>query len=284
MAENSTVRTLTIQNLNVVYPNGLRALDDINLEIPFATITALVGVNGSGKSTLFKSLMGIIKYRKGVIKIDGRPISEALKHNMISYVPQSGDIDWNFPVRVQDVVMMGRYGLQGLRRRPRLVDNKAVEVALERVGLDRLAKRQIGELSGGQRKRVFIARALAQNADIILLDEPFAGVDVTTENAIIAILCDLCRTGRLLLISTHNLGSVPDFCNHTILIKNKILASGPTKKVFSRANLEQAFGGVLRHFVLGGSELHEDEDRRQVTVISDDERPFVIYDEKEKNE
>ena len=141
-------------------------------------------------------------------------------------------------------------------------------------------KRQIGELSGGQRKRVFLARALAQEGQVILLDEPFTGVDVTTEEAIVRLLTELRDEGRVMLISTHNLGSVPEYCDHAILINRRVLCSGPTAEVFTQANLEAAFGGKLRHFVLGGRALHEDEDRRAVTVLTDDERPFVIYGDK----
>ena len=143
--------------------------------------------------------------------------------------------------------------------------------------------RQIGELSGGQRKRVFLARALAQDARVILLDEPFTGVDVGTEEAIIALLRAMRDEGRVMLVSTHNLGSVPEFCDRTVLIKGTVLAHGPTPEVFTRENLSRAFGGVLRHFVLGGTDLHHDEeDTRQVTVISDDERPFVVYHEEDR--
>ena len=141
------------------------------------------------------------------------------------------------------------------------------------------ARRQIGELSGGQKKRVFLARALAQEGRVILLDEPFTGVDVKTEDQIVRLLQDLRDEGRILLISTHNLGSVPDFCDRAVLINRRVLAYGPTAEVFTQANLEAAFGGKLRHFVLGGAALHEDADARQVTVITDDERPFVIYSE-----
>ncbi|MGB7205747.1 MAG: ATP-binding cassette domain-containing protein, partial [Anderseniella sp.] len=144
-------------------------------------------------------------------------------------------------------------------------------------GIEDLRKRQIGELSGGQKKRVFLARALAQQGKIILLDEPFTGVDVKTEDAIISLLRDLRDEGQIMLVSTHNLGSVPQFCDRSILIKGTVLASGPTAEVFTQANLERAFGGVLRQFTLGGDELHDDDDARTVTVLTDDERPFVIY-------
>ena len=162
-------------------------------------------------------------------------------------------------------------------RIPRVKDEEAVSRALSEVGMLDFRDRQIGELSGGQRKRVFLARALAQNTKVILLDEPFMGVDVQTEDTIITLLKKMKREGRLIVVATHNLGSVPQFCDHTILVKETVLDFGPTKTTFTPKNLEKAFGGVLRHFVLGGSDLHEDEDSRQVTVISDDERPLVLY-------
>ncbi|CAG0911156.1 unnamed protein product [Cyprideis torosa] len=163
-------------------------------------------------------------------------------------------------------------------RRASQKDRAAVTSALERVGMSEFRQRQIGELSGGQKKRVFLARALAQEGQVILLDEPFTGVDVKTEDAIIRLLQDMRAEGRVMLVATHNLGSVPEFCDRTVLIKGTVLAHGLTQEVFTQDNLEHTFGGVLRHFVLGGPDLHDDEDTRQVTVITDDERPFVVYD------
>jgi manganese/iron transport system ATP-binding protein len=200
----------------------------------------------------------------------------------VAYVPQAEEIDWSFPVLVEDVVMMGRYGHMNFLRMTRPADRTAVNEALERVGMTAFRKRQIGELSGGQKKRVFLARALAQEGQVILLDEPFTGVDVTTENQIIELLKDLRAEGRVMLVSTHNLGSVPEFCDRAVLINRSVLAEGPTGEVFTQKNLQKAFGGVLRHFVLGGQDLHDDDDRRQVTVLTDDERPFVIYGEAER--
>lgn len=205
------------------------------------------------------------------------PVKQALAQNIVAYVPQSEEVDWTFPVLVEDVVMMGRYGHMGFLRRPSQADRDAVTSSLLRVNMLEFRDRQIGELSGGQRKRVFLARALAQEGRVILLDEPFTGVDVQTEDAIVALLREMRDEGRVMLVSTHNLGSVPEFCDRTVLVKETVLAYGPTEDTFTHENLEIAFGGVLRHFVLGGSDLHDDDDGRQVRVITDDERPFVVY-------
>lgn len=267
-------------NVTVTYKNGHTALVDASFDIPTGTITALVGVNGAGKSTLFKALMGFVPVAKGQISLLGQPVSSALKNNLVAYVPQAEEVDWSFPVLVEDVVMMGRYGHMNFMRIPKQADKLAVTDALHRVGMEEFRERQIGELSGGQRKRVFLARALAQDSQIILLDEPFTGVDVKTEDAIIDLLREMRAEGRIMLVATHNLGSVPEFCDRTVLVKRTVLAFGPTETTFTQSNLEEAFGGVLRHFVLGGKDLHDDDDTRQVTVITDDERPFVVYDDK----
>ena len=269
---------ITAKNVTVTYRNGTTALRDASFEIPTGTITALVGVNGAGKSTLFKALMGFVPAAKGQISILGNPVKTALKLNIVAYVPQAEEVDWSFPVLVEDVVMMGRYGHMGFLRIPSAKDHAAVTHALERVNMTAFRDRQIGELSGGQRKRVFLARALAQDGKVILLDEPFTGVDVQTEDAIIALLREMRDEGRVMLVSTHNLGSVPEFCDRTVLVKETVLAYGPTETTFTRENLELAFGGVLRHFVLSGPDLHDDDDRREIRVITDDERPFVLYD------
>nr|WP_319391154.1 manganese/iron ABC transporter ATP-binding protein [uncultured Cohaesibacter sp.] len=268
------------RGVTVTYRNGHTALHDASFETPKGTITALVGVNGSGKSTLFKAIMGFVPVAAGEISLWGLSVKQALKRNLVAYVPQAEEVDWVFPVLVEDVVMMGRYGHMGFLRRPQKVDHEAVNAALDRVNMLDFRKRQIGELSGGQRKRVFLARALAQNGMVILLDEPFTGVDVKTEDQIIALLRELREEGRVMLVSTHNLGSVPEFCDRTVLVKGTVLGYGPTETTFTRTNLERAFGGVLRHFTLGGQNLHEDKDGREVTILSDDERPFVQYGQK----
>jgi manganese/iron transport system ATP-binding protein len=271
---------LAARGVTVTYRNGHTALWDASFEIPRGTVTALVGVNGAGKSTLFKAIMGFVPLAAGEIDILGMGVREALSRSLVAYVPQAEEVDWSFPVLVEDVVMMGRYGHMGFLRRPSAADHAAVAEALGRVNMQDFRERQIGELSGGQRKRVFLARSLAQDGQVILLDEPFTGVDVQTEAQIVALLRELRDEGRVMLVSTHNLGSVPEFCDRTVLVKGTVLNHGPTETTFTRANLERAFGGVLRHFTLGGEALHDDEDSRAVTIFTDDERPFVQYGDK----
>jgi manganese/iron transport system ATP-binding protein len=269
--------SISVRGLTVTYSNGHTAVYDASFELEPGTICALVGVNGSGKSTIFKAIMGFVRPTAGEVRLCGRPVAEALKRNVVAYVPQSEDVDWNFPILVEDVVMMGRYGHMNFLRMPSRADRYKVDQALERVGMAEYRSRQIGELSGGQKKRVFLARSLAQEGRIILLDEPFTGIDVKTEATIISLLREMRRQGHLMLVSTHNLGSVPDFCDEVVLLNKTVLAAGPTAEVFTQANLERAFGGVLRHFNLGGAALHSDQDPRSVTVLTDDERPLVIY-------
>ena len=279
---DATAPGLAVSDITVAYRNGTTAIKHASFTIPRGSITALVGVNGSGKSTLFKAIMGFVPLAGGSVDILGVPGRQALKRNLVAYVPQSEDVDWNFPVLVEDVVMMGRYGHMGLLRRPKPVDHQMVTSALERVDLVPFRHRQIGELSGGQKKRVFLARALAQQSEVILLDEPFTGVDVKTEDSIVALLRTLRDEGKVMLVSTHNLGSVPEFCDRTVLVKGTVLASGPTSEIFTRERLEETFGGALRHFVLAGADLHDDDDPRHLTVLTDDERPLVMYGEKGK--
>ncbi|MES2814673.1 MAG: manganese/iron ABC transporter ATP-binding protein [Pseudomonadota bacterium] len=280
MQESQVTEGIFAEGVTVTYRNGLTALTDASFQIPQGTITALVGVNGAGKSTLFKAIMGFVPVARGTIRLLGLPVRDALRQNLVAYVPQAEEVDWSFPVLVEDVVMMGRYGHMGFLRRPSATDRAKVDEALSRVGLLDLRHRQIGELSGGQKKRVFLARALAQEGRIILLDEPFTGVDVKTEEQIITLLRTLRDEGHVMLVSTHNLGSVPDFCDRTVLVKGTVLAYGPTETTFTRDNLEYAFGGVLRRFTLGGTDLHEDDDSREISILTDDERPFVQYGRK----
>lgn len=269
--------TISLDDISVRYNNGHTALYDVSLHLQGGTTCALVGINGSGKSTLFKVLMGLIKPQTGHVKLCDLPITQALKKNLVAYVPQSEEVDWQFPVSVLDVVMMGRYGHMNFLRRPKPKDYQKIDEAMSRVQINHLANRQISELSGGQKKRVFLARALAQESKILLLDEPFTGVDVKTEKAIMNLLDELRQEGHLILISTHNLGTVPEFCDQVIMINRTILAMGSTKSTFTQANLEKVFGGVLRQLHLVGEDLHDDDDKRTLTILADDEIPAVFY-------
>jgi manganese/iron transport system ATP-binding protein len=271
---------IEIQNLGVTYPNGHTALEQVNFKTGTGRICGLVGANGAGKSTLFKSIMGFVAPTTGTIRIEGGDVRSALKRNIIAYVPQTEDVDWHFPVLVEDVVMMGRYGQMGFMRRPRAADHDAVTQALARVDMLPFRKRQIGELSGGQRKRVFVARALAQGGRIILLDEPFTGVDIKTEAALTDLFTSLAAEGRLIIVSTHNLGSIPRFCDDVALINRTVIAYGAVEDTFTEQNLARTFGGMLRHLQLGGQALHDDADARGITVLTDDEHPLVLYGEK----
>jgi ABC-type Mn2+/Zn2+ transport system ATPase subunit len=235
--------SININNVTVTY-NGKIALNDVNLNLKSGSICGLVGMNGSGKSTLFKTIMGFIKPQQGKVAVNQMPIKKIQKENLMAYVPQSEEVDWNFPVSVWDVVMMGRYGYMNFMRIPRQKDKQIVTESLEKLQILDYKKRQIGELSGGQKKRTFIARALAQKADIILLDEPFNGVDIKTEKIIIDLLVELKTLGKTILISTHDLESIGTFCDEVILVNKTILAHGAIKDVFTKENLTRTFEGM----------------------------------------
>lgn len=235
---------IAVDNVSVTYNNARLALYNATCTVEPGAITALVGPNGAGKSTLFKSIMGFVKPSQGRVCIGGFPVQKAQKQQLMAYVPQSDEVDWNFPVSVFDVVMMGRYGYMNLLRIPSPKDRRRVMESLERVGMVPCRDRQIGELSGGQKKRAFLARALAQAGKIILLDEPFTGVDVKTEKSIIDLLMQLRDEGHTILVSTHDLASISTFCDRTILLNRTILAAGPTAETFTQENLELTFGGL----------------------------------------
>lgn len=273
MASSTDAISLAVEHVSVTYPNGHQAIRDISFTLQGRTVCALVGVNGSGKSTLFNTIMGIIRPQAGSVRVNGLPVAQAMRQNGIAYVPQSENIDWHFPILVKDVVMLGRYGHMGMLRRPRAADREAVAAALERLGIADLAERQIGALSGGQKKRVFLARALAQQSRIILLDEPFTGVDAKTEFAVMELLKNLRDEGYLILVSTHNLGAVPQYCNEVVLINRELIAHGDIAEIYTVDNLERAFGSVLKNIGLG-------EVAPQVRIVSDDEHPAVFVDDR----
>lgn len=254
---------IRVEDVTVDY-GGNVALRDAHLEVLEGSICGLIGVNGSGKSTLFKAIMGFLTPTSGRVTIDGMPVRKAQKLGRIAYVPQTDEIDFDFPVSVWDVVLMGRYGYMNILRISSAKDKQIAEKALGQVNLLEYKDRQIGELSGGQKKRVFLARALAQEAEILLLDEPFTGVDAGTQATIIDLLREQRRFGSTILISTHDLASVETFCDHVALVNRTVLAYGPTKDVFTPENIDKAFGGVLRqiNFSANGKTA------REVEVIS----------------
>ena len=244
MQSTTPILNITVDNLSVTYSNARLALYNAHCTVESGTITGLVGPNGGGKSTLFKAIMGFLHPSQGRIRIGGFPVKKAQKRQLMAYVPQSDEVDWNFPVSVFDVVMMGRYGYMNLLRIPSAKDRRLVMESIERVGMSDFRHHQIGELSGGQKKRAFLARALAQEGKVILLDEPFTGVDVKTEKRMIDLLMQLRAQGHTILVSTHDLASISTFCDRTILLNRTILASGTTAETFTKENLEMTFGGL----------------------------------------
>lgn len=235
---------IEIKNVSVRYHDKV-VLRDATASIPKGSICGLVGMNGAGKSTLFKAVMNAVPLQSGSVRLEGQTVKSAQKKGTVAYVPQNETIDWNFPVSVEDVVMMGRYGLMNIFRNVSEKDKAAVEKALERVRLNDFADRQIGQLSGGQKKRVFVARALAQGASILLLDEPFAGVDAKTEASLVELLRELQKQGVTVLIAAHDLATIGSYCDHIILLKQTVVACGPTKKVFTKENISETYDSVF---------------------------------------
>ena len=215
----------------------------VDLAIPSGRLVGVMGPNGAGKSTLIKAIMGIVPPVGGWVKIFGEPAKRALRR--VGYVPQRESVDWDFPVNVMDVVLMGRYGHLGLGRRPGADDRRIAMDCLEKLGMAAFAKRQIANLSGGQQQRVFLARALAQESDLYLMDEPFAGVDATTEAAIITLLQELKARGKTIVVVHHDLISAPQYFDMLVLINMRLVAFGDTKDVFTPEQLQKTYGGKL---------------------------------------
>ncbi|MGO3894047.1 metal ABC transporter ATP-binding protein [Brevibacterium aurantiacum] len=218
------------------------ALDRASFTLEPGRICGLIGMNGSGKSTLFKAIMGMAAPDFGTVTINGESTASARRAGILGYVPQSEDVDWDFPLSVREVVMMGRYGHMGPLRLRKRADREAVDEALERVELTEYADRQIGQLSGGQKKRAFVARGIAQGATILLLDEPFAGVDKRTEATITSLLRELAAAGATVLVSTHDLHALPDLADEAILLMRRVLLQGDPQEILQPENLALAFG------------------------------------------
>lgn len=241
MVDNKNI-ALHIRGLSHSYGNK-RILTNINLDLNQGTLCGVIGPNGAGKSTLFKSILQLIDYDFGKVQVLGHGINAIRKK--IAYVPQKDEVDWDFPATVLDIVLMGRYPFKKLFKRLNNNDIAIAKKALRDLGIEDLIDRQIGNLSGGQQQRVFLARALAQEAEVYLLDEPFVGVDIATEQKIIEILKRLAGEGRTLLVVHHDLSTVNQYFDSVILLNQRLIASGPTDAVFNDVNIAKAYGGQL---------------------------------------
>jgi manganese/zinc/iron transport system ATP- binding protein len=235
---------IKVEDLTVAYGDK-PALWDVDMEIPAGVLMAIVGPNGSGKTTLIKSVTGLIRPVAGYVEIFGKPYLE--QRRLVGYVPQRNSVDWDFPTTVLDVVMMGRYGDLGWLRRPGKAERTLSLEALEKVGMAEFSGRQISQLSGGQQQRVFLARAIVQDARIYLMDEPFQGVDATTERAIVALLKEMRGGGKTVVVVHHDLQTVSEYFDWVTLLNVRCVASGPVDKVFTDRNLRLAYGGRVSY-------------------------------------
>lgn len=233
---------IEVHDLTVSYEKK-PVLWNIDVSIPPGEIIGIIGPNGAGKSTLIKAIMGLLPVDSGWVRINGRRLADERRN--VGYVPQRESVDWDFPVTVRDVVLMGTYGRLGLFRRPGAAERALCESCLAQVGMDAYGERQIANLSGGQRQRVFLARALAQDAQVYLMDEPFAGVDAATESAIILLLRDMKARGRTVLVVHHDLQTAPDYFDSILMLNMRLVAFGPTKDVFTAPLLHKTYGGRL---------------------------------------
>lgn len=240
--EHSIDSPLSIHDMTVAYHNK-PVLWDIDLDIPAGRLVAVVGPNGAGKSTLIKAVMDLIPRASGDVRVFGKPFRR--NRRRVAYVPQRESVDWDFPVSALDVVTMGTYGRIGWFWPVQRRDRDAALDAMRRVGIADLAHRQISQLSGGQQQRTFLARALVQQADLYLMDEPFSAVDAATERAIVSLLHELRTQGKTCLVVHHDLQTVPEYFDYTLLLNMRVVAFGPTGQVFTRENLHKTYGGKL---------------------------------------
>ncbi|HUH15263.1 MAG TPA: metal ABC transporter ATP-binding protein [Gaiellaceae bacterium] len=245
-----TAPAIEVTDLTVAYGEK-PVLWDVDLEVPQGTLMAIVGPNGAGKTTLIRAVLGMVKPAAGQALVYGKPYEE--QRRRVAYVPQRGSVDWDFPTNVLDVVLMGRYGRLGWVRRPGAEDRAAAHEALEQVGMSELAGRQISQLSGGQQQRVFLARALVQHADVYFMDEPFQGVDATTERAIVELLRELRTRGKTVVAVHHDLQTVEEYFDRVTLLNVRRIASGPVGEVFTEENLRLTYGGRAAVFGRNGA-------------------------------
>jgi manganese/zinc/iron transport system ATP- binding protein len=233
---------LEIHDLTVAFDRK-PVLWNIDLLIPQGKLVGIIGPNGAGKSTLIKAAMGILPLSSGFVKLFDKPLNEIRER--VSYVPQRESVDWDFPASVMDVVLMGRYAKLGLFKRPRKADKDVAMDCLKKVGMEGFINRQISQLSGGQQQRTFLARALAQQADLYFMDEPFAGVDAATEKAIVTLLREMTDQNKTVIVVHHDLQSVSQYFDWVVMLNTRLVASGPTETTFTSENLEATYGGKL---------------------------------------
>ena len=234
------VPAVEVEDLTVAYREQ-PVLWDVDLSVPQGVLMAVVGPNGAGKTTLLKTVLGLVKPVAGSVRVFGGPVED--QRLRIGYVPQRGSVDWDFPTNVLDVVQMGTYGRLGWIRRPGAAERAAALAAIEKVGMTEFSRRQISQLSGGQQQRVFLARALVQDADLYFMDEPFQGVDATTEHAIVALLHDLRTAGKTVIAVHHDLSTVREYFDWVALLNVRLIAAGPVTETFNETNLRAAYGG-----------------------------------------
>lgn len=235
-------KAIEVTDLTVAYQDK-PVLWDVDLDVPPGVLLSIVGPNGAGKTTLIKAILGLVRPAAGNVLIYDKPYEA--QRRIVGYVPQRGTVDWDFPTNVLDVVMMGRYGALGWIRRPRRQDRELAMSALEKVGMEGYATRQISQLSGGQQQRVFLARALVQDSTVYLMDEPFQGVDATTERAIVDLLQELRANGKTVVVVHHDLQTVTDYFDWVMLLNIRRIASGPVEETFTPENLRETYGGRI---------------------------------------
>jgi manganese/zinc/iron transport system ATP- binding protein len=235
-------KAIEVTDLTIAYKDK-PVLWDVDMDVPSGILMAIIGPNGAGKTTMIKSILGLIKPAAGQVLVYGKAYEE--QRHLVGYVPQRGSVDWDFPTSVLDVVMMGRYGALGWLKRPGASERAAALDALDKVGMKSFAERQISQLSGGQQQRVFLARALVQDAQLYFMDEPFQGVDATTERAIVTLLQELRSAGKTVVVVHHDLQTVPEYFDWVTMLNVRRIASGPVSDVFTEQNLRQTYGGKV---------------------------------------
>ena len=235
-------KAIEVSDLTIAYKDK-PVLWDVDMDVPAGILMAIIGPNGAGKTTMIKSILGLIKPAAGQVLVYGKSYVE--QRHLVGYVPQRGSVDWDFPTSVLDVVMMGRYGALGWLKRPGATERAAALDALDKVGMKSFAERQISQLSGGQQQRVFLARALVQDAQLYFMDEPFQGVDATTERAIVTLLQELRSAGKTVVVVHHDLQTVPEYFDWVTMLNVRRIASGPVREVFTEQNLRQTYGGKV---------------------------------------